>query len=154
MLRGDLLDDGIVTHAVLERLGRDDARLGFILDGFPRTVFQARALDTWLQERRLDAVVELRVPDATLLDRVAGRALQAAAAKTAVRVDDNAAALAKRLSDYQELTRPLVEYYGAKGLLLSVEGLLPIEDVTESIVNRIDDLARPRNGGTLDDVNP
>jgi adenylate kinase len=113
MAAGDLVDDDVMVGLVRERLARPDAQSGFVLDGFPRTLAQAAALDDWLAARgsRLDAVVLLEVPRQVLLERLAGRAVAEG------RGDDDATTIAHRLQVYEAQTAPLVDYYARQGLL-------------------------------------
>lgn len=131
MDRGDLVPDEVVNGIVSERLDDADAKAGFVLDGFPRTIAQAEALDRMMAEKgvALDAVVELRADADTLVERIAGRARDNGGART----DDNAEVARNRLEVYRELTEPLVGYYAAQGKLRTVDGMAPIEQVTASI---------------------
>ena len=108
---------------------------GFIFDGFPRTLAQADALNNLLAEKgeSLDAVIELEVDDDVLVDRIVGRAAEAAAAGQPVRADDNAEAMKTRLMEYYKKTSPLIGYYYAKGQLSKVDGLGEIADVKAAI---------------------
>jgi adenylate kinase len=132
MKRGDLVPDAIVVGIISDRIEQPDARQGYILDGFPRNVAQAEALDKMLAGKgtKLDAVVELEVDDKILLARIEGRAAQTVGGP---RADDNAEALAKRLKVYHEQTAPLVAYYKARGVLKGVDGMKDIDDVTRQI---------------------
>ncbi len=132
MKRGDLVPDAIVVGIISDRIEQPDAKQGYILDGFPRNVAQAEALDKMLAGKgtKLDAVVELEVDDKILLSRIEGRAAQTAGGP---RADDNAEALAKRLKVYHEQTAPLVAYYKARGVLKGVDGMKDIDDVTRQI---------------------
>jgi len=132
MARGDLVPDAVVVKIVSDRIGEPDCRRGFILDGFPRTVSQAEALDSMLAERGigLDAVVELKVDEDELAARVENRAREAGGA---VREDDTVDALRHRLSVYREQTAPLIAFYGARGKLVSVDGMRSIDEVAEDI---------------------
>jgi len=129
--RGDLVSDDIVNGIVSERLDAEDCRNGFILDGFPRTIVQAEALDAMLDDKgiRLDAVIEFSADADVLVGRVIKRARESDGA----RADDNEDVLRNRLAVYRAQTEPLVDYYRAKGLLRSVDGTLPVEDVTAAI---------------------
>jgi adenylate kinase len=131
MDRGDLVSDDIVNGIVSERLDAEDCRAGFILDGFPRTIAQAEALDQMLAEKgmTLDAVVQMTADPDVLVDRIVNRARESGVA----RGDDNEEVLRKRLDVYRELTEPLVEYYKEKGLVRTVDGMQPVEEVTASI---------------------
>jgi adenylate kinase len=132
---GDLVSDDIVVRIVAQRLQKDDVKSGYVLDGFPRTVAQAAALDQVLADRgeRLDAVVELKVVAADLLHRIVARAAQAVADGKKPRADDNPETFTMRLQAYEELTAPLVDYYRSKAVLKSVDGMQPPEAVTTAI---------------------
>jgi adenylate kinase len=132
MDRGDLVPDEVVVGIIKDRIEKTDARNGFILDGFPRTVGQAEALDKMLKEKglNLDAVVEIKVDEDILLSRIEKRAGETPGGP---RADDNAEALKKRLAVYREQTAPLVDYFRSKGLLKAVDGMKNIEEVTRSI---------------------
>ena len=138
MERGELVPDEVVVAIVAERIAQPDAERGFVLDGFPRTVPQAQALDRILGERsvKLDAVIELKVDEGILVKRIETRVTQMTARGERLRSDDNAEVLKGRLAAYRELTAPLVDYYAASGLLRSVDGMAPIDAVTPAI-NRI-----------------
>jgi adenylate kinase len=129
--RGDLVSDAVVNGIVSERLDEEDCRPGFILDGFPRTIAQAEALDAMLVEKgvALDAVVEIKADADVLVQRVINRAKESGGART----DDNEDVLRKRLNVYSEQTAPLVAYYAEKGLLKPVDGMAPVEEVTAAI---------------------
>src|SRR5690606_27584928 len=129
--RGDLVSDAIVNGIVSERLDAEDCKPGFILDGFPRTIAQAEALDQMLTEKgiALDAVIESRAEADELVKRVISRAKESGGA----RADDNEEVLRKRLGVYSEQTAPLVAYYSGRGLLKPVDGMAPVNDVTAAI---------------------
>lgn len=129
MDRGDLVSDEIVNGIVSERLDADDCKPGFILDGFPRTIPQAQALDGMLADKGmgLDAVVEMTADADVLIARVINRS------KESNRPDDNPEVIRNRLDVYREQTAPLVEFYRDKGLLKSVDGMQAVEDVTAAI---------------------
>ena len=133
MAKGQLVTDEIVIGLIREKLGQGGS--GFIFDGFPRTLAQADALGDLLAEmgQSLDAVIELRVNDEVLVDRIVGRAEQARAAGQPVRADDNAESLKTRLMAYYKQTSPLIGYYHAKGLLKAVDGLNEIDTVSADI---------------------
>ena len=147
MAGGGLVPDEIVIGIISDRLDQPDAANGFILDGFPRTVPQAEALDDLLKKKRLklDAVIELRVNESALLQRVETRAAETRARGEEVRVDDTPEVLVKRLASYRTLTEPLIHYYSERRKLLTVDGMMTIEHVTHEI-DRI--LHRHRGGGT------
>src|SRR6266852_7434931 len=138
MAGGGLVPDEIVVGIISDRLDQPDARKGFILDGFPRTVPQAAALDELLKKKhlKLDAVVELRVNESALLERVETRAAETRARGEEVRIDDTPEVLTTRLAQYRALTEPLIHYYSEKRKLLTVDGMMTIEHVTREI-NRI-----------------
>jgi adenylate kinase len=129
--RGDLVSDAIVNGIVSERLDAEDCKPGFILDGFPRTIAQAEALDGMLAQKgiALDAVIEIKAEADELVKRVINRARESGGA----RADDNEEVLRKRLGVYAEQTAPLVSYYADKGLLKTVDGMAPVNDVTGAI---------------------
>ena len=139
MERGELVSDDIVVQIVAERLLQDDIESGYVLDGFPRTVAQAAALDRVLAERgeKLDAVVELEVVAAGLVDRIVARAAQAKANGQKARADDNPETFIMRLQAYEDLTAPLVDYYRSKGVLKTVDGMLPMDAVANAVQKTI-----------------
>lgn len=134
MDRGDLVSDDIVNGIVSERLDQPDCQAGFILDGFPRTIPQAEALEQMLAEKgvKLDAVVEIRADEDELVRRIVLRAQESG------RQDDNEDVVRKRLGVYRDQTAPLVAHYREKGLLRSVDGMEPIEDVTRAIASSLE----------------
>jgi len=129
MDRGDLVSDTIVNGIVSERLDAEDCKPGFILDGFPRTIPQAQALDGMLADKgiALDAVIELTADADELVRRVIQRS------KDSGRTDDNPEVIRKRLDVYKESTAPLVDFYSAQGLVKTVDGMAPVDEVTASI---------------------
>ena len=138
MASGGLVPDDIVIGIISDRLDQPDAAKGFILDGFPRTVPQAEALDELLKKKhiKLDAVIELRVNESALLQRVETRVAEMRSRGEEVRVDDTPEVLTKRLASYRALTEPLIHYYSERRKLLTVDGMMTIEHVTREI-NRI-----------------
>jgi adenylate kinase len=138
MASGALVPDEIVIGIISDRLDQPDMKNGFILDGFPRTVPQAEALDDLLKKKhiKLDAVVELRVNESALLNRVETRVAEMRARGEEVRIDDTPEVLSKRLASYRTLTEPLIHYYSERRKLLTVDGMMTIEHVTREI-NRI-----------------
>jgi adenylate kinase len=157
MEAGGLVPDDIVIKIIAERIGAPDCAKGFILDGFPRTLKQAAALDGLLasQDKKIDAVIEIKVDDAALIDRIAGRYMCAncganyhdtnckpkvqgvcdrCGSKDFIRrADDNAETVKNRLMAYYRETAPLIGYYFAKGKLRTVDGMAPIPDVSRQI---------------------
>jgi adenylate kinase len=123
--RGDLVPDELVIDMIRERLVQPDAQAGWLLDGFPRTVPQAHALDELLSSinQGLDRVVNLEVPDAFLLERLLGRG----------RKDDNEDVIRRRLQVYHDQTAPLIRFYGDRNQLTDIDGSAPVEDVTAAI---------------------
>ena len=138
MASGSLVPDEIVIGIISDRLDQPDMKNGFILDGFPRTVPQAAALDELLKKKhiKLDAVVELRVNESALLNRVETRVAEMQARGEEVRIDDTPEVLSKRLANYRAQTEPLIDYYSERRKLLTVDGMMTIEHVTREI-NRI-----------------
>jgi adenylate kinase len=146
MARGELVPDEVVVAIVSDRIDEPDARKGFILDGFPRTVPQAAALDRLLAEKglKLDAAVELKVDDGKMLQRIEKRIADNRARGEPTRTDDDPEVLKKRLSAYREQTAPLIGYYAKRGALETIDGMAPIAEVGLAI-DRI--LARRRGSG-------
>jgi adenylate kinase len=135
MARGALCPDEVVITIVEQRIAEPDASKGFILDGFPRTVAQAEALDRMLASHgiALDAVIELRVDEAALLERIENRVAEMRSRGEALRPDDNPDVLHRRLQAYREQTAPLIAYYRSHGVLRWVDGMAPIADVAAAI---------------------
>jgi adenylate kinase len=135
MARGELVPDEVVIAIIEDRIAQPDAQKGFILDGFPRTVGQAEALEKLLAKKglRLDGVIELKVDDGILLERIEKRIAEMQARGEAVRADDNAESLRKRLTAYHAQTAPLSAYYRQKGLHKATDGMAPIDEVTVAI---------------------
>jgi adenylate kinase len=135
MDRGELVPDEVVVAIIADRIGQPDAKNGFVLDGFPRTVPQAQALDRLLAERglKLDAVIELKVDEGSLLTRIEKRVADMTARGEKVRSDDNPEVLKGRLGAYRTQTAPLTHHYGSKGILRAVDGMAPIDRVTAAI---------------------
>jgi adenylate kinase len=132
---GELVSDAIVNAIVAERIDQADCAKGFILDGYPRTLVQADAVESMLSQRgiRLDTVIELVVDDRALVGRIVKRAEDAKAAGQPVRKDDNPAVFEERLREYYKKTAPLTGYYYAKGRLKTVDGMASIDAVTAEI---------------------
>jgi adenylate kinase len=137
---GELVPDDVVIDLVSERITAPDAREGFLLDGFPRTVEQANALDRLLEGNGavLDGVINLLVPEKTLIERMLGRA--AAEGRT----DDRPETMAERLKVYGEKTAPLVEHYRARGILSDVDGSGEISRISDRIDRAVTRAVRPR----------
>jgi len=137
---GELVSDEIVNAIVAERIDSHECANGFILDGYPRTLAQADAVEDMLDERKqsLDAVVELAVDDRALVGRIVKRADEAKAAGLPVRKDDNPQVFDERLREYYKKTAPLTGYYYAKGALKTVDGMAAIDEVSEAIANVLD----------------
>ncbi|PVB60882.1 adenylate kinase [Labrenzia sp. 011] len=132
---GGLVSDEIVVGIIRDRIGEDDAKTGFILDGFPRTIAQAEALEQMLQagDQKIDAVIELRVDQSRLVDRIVKRAEEAKNAGQPVRKDDDPEVFKQRLEAYNRDTAVVVPYYEKTGLLSVIDGMQSIDDVAASI---------------------
>ena len=135
MAAGGLVPDEVVIGIISDRIELADAANGFILDGFPRTVPQAEALDVLLKSKglNLDAAVELRVNESALLERVETRVAEMMARGEAVRADDTPEVLSKRLAAYRASTEPLIDYYSEKRKLITINGMMSIDEVTLEI---------------------
>jgi adenylate kinase len=135
MEAGRLVPDEVVVAIVAERIDQPDAKRGFVLDGFPRTVPQAQALDRLLAERglKLDGVIELKVDEGILIKRIESRVAEMTARGENLRTDDNPEVLKGRLEAYRAQTAPLADYYAAKGMLRTVDGMAPIAQVSAAI---------------------
>jgi adenylate kinase len=138
MDRGDLVPDEVVIAMVMERLTEPDCSAGFVLDGFPRTVAQAEALDLRLAELRtpLHAALNFEITEDELLRRLAGRAAELH------RSDDSEQTIRHRLEVFAIKTRPLIDYYAHRGLLVNVDAIGPIEVVTKRILGDLAELNR------------
>jgi adenylate kinase len=164
MERGDLVSDDIVVAIIAERLDEPDVKQGFVLDGFPRNVAQAEALDRMLDSKslKLDAAIEMKVDDEALVERISGRFACANCGKIyhdrfeppktpgvcdvcgstefVRRADDNEATVRSRLEVYNRQTAPLVEYYGSQGKLRTVDGMASMDEVTQELKEVLDRL--------------
>ncbi len=132
---GQLVSDAIVNEIVSDRVDSPDCAKGFILDGYPRTVPQAEALDRILAGKgiALDAVIELKVDEDALVKRMENRVAETIAAGGTVRSDDNPEAFKRRLTEYREKTAPLSNYYASTGKLQTVDGMANVDKVTAEI---------------------
>lgn len=135
MEAGNLVSDDLISDVVARRLQQGDTARGFILDGFPRNVPQARWLDGLLADEKLDAVVELVVDETVVLERVLNRAQMARASSTDVRKDDDVETMRVRLEAYGEATVPLSAYYDWQRRLYRVDGMMSVDEVTSAILN-------------------
>ena len=128
---GELVSDDIMIGMIAERMESNDCKNGVILDGFPRTVAQAEALDAMFADKGiiLDHVIEIKVDEAALLARIEKRAAETGGARS----DDNAEVLAARLKVYHANTAPVLPYYQGKGQLVSIDGMQPVEEVSNQI---------------------
>lgn len=137
MDRGDLVSDDIVVGIIADRLAEADCANGCILDGFPRTVAQAEALDQMLADKglKLNHVISIEVDEKALFARIEKRAAETGGARS----DDNAETLKKRLGVYHEQTAPIIPYYRDKGLLKTVDGMQEIQQVSESLYAILDE---------------
>ena len=135
MARGELVPDDLVIAIVSARIDEPDARNGFILDGFPRTMPQARALDRMLEEKglKLDAVIDLKVDENMLLERIEKRIAETRARGETLRPDDDAEVLRRRLLAYRDQTTPLVTYYRLQSVLRQVDGMAEVYDVGRAV---------------------
>ncbi|HEV7336345.1 MULTISPECIES: adenylate kinase [Bosea] len=132
---GGLVSDEIVIGIVADRIEEQDAKKGFILDGFPRTLAQAEALDEMLASKglKLDKVLELKVDQSKLVDRIVRRAEDAKAAGQPVRKDDDPEVFKTRLQAYNRDTAVVAPYYEKRGQLTAIDGMQPIDSVTSAI---------------------
>ena len=133
MSKGELVPDEIILEIIAERLVEPDCQAGYLLDGFPRTIAQAEALDRMLAERNtpLDVVLEIQVPEEELFQRLAGRG----------RADDKPEVIRQRLVAYRQQTEPLLDYYGKAGLLKNVDGLGSVDEIFDRIKAVLDPIA-------------
>jgi len=140
MNRGDLVPDDLVIGIIDERLEKPDCARGVIFDGFPRTVAQAKALDTMLagRGRKIDAVIELKVDDEAMVGRMESRVRENPGA---ARADDTPETLRKRLKVYRQNTEPLLDFYRGQGKLVTVDGMAPIGDVSAEVTRVLDQFA-------------
>jgi adenylate kinase len=151
MDRGELVPDEVVVAIIADRIDQADAKRGFVLDGFPRTMAQAQSLDRLLAERglKVDGVIQLKVDEGILVRRIENRVREMTARGEKLRADDNPEVLKGRLNAYRAQTAPLVDYYAAKVLLKTVDGMAPIDEVTAAIgrllgASKAEPKARPK----------
>ena len=154
---GELVPDGLMIELISVRIDQDDVRSGFVLDGFPRTTAQAEALDRMLEDKdlKLDKVVEMKVDENAMVERVVGRFIcancgagyhdkfqrpktddvcdQCSGTEFTRRTDDTAETVRARLRAYHEQTTPTISYYRKRGLMKSVNGMAPIDEVTRQL---------------------
>jgi adenylate kinase len=127
MKAGDYVPDEVTVEMLEERISEPDARDGFILDGFPRTAGQVEALDALIGSEGLDAVIVFEVDEDELVERLMGRG----------RPDDTEDAIRNRFKIYQEQTEPLLDIYGERGLLVHIDGIGEVDEVTERILSAL-----------------
>lgn len=146
MDRGELVPDDVVNQMVSDRIDQEDCRKGFVLDGFPRTVAQAESLTAMLEQRgvRLDAVIELKVDETSLVERMEKRVADTLAAGGTARSDDNRDTFVRRLDAYRNKTEPLLDYYRRRRELITVDGMQGIDDVAREI----EDVLTRRSSGS------
>ncbi len=161
MQSGELVSDELIIRMISLRIDKDDCKAGFILDGFPRTIPQADALDVMFDEKglKLDSVIEIKVDDEAMIERITGRYTCSACGRGyhssfkrpdvdgvcnncggtefSRRADDNAKTARSRLLAYNEQTAPIISYYGNKGILKSIDGMAAINDVTKQMKDLI-----------------
>ena len=157
---GKLVPDDVTISIVENRLGADDCRSGFIMDGFPRTIPQAQMFDTMLQKRNagVELVVNIKVPDSAIIKRMGGRRMCSCGRtyhilnnppkkegicdycgnNLYIRDDDKEETVRERLKTYHEQTSPLIEYYERKGLILNIDGMKPIDETTQEILEGLE----------------
>ena len=139
MARGDLVPDDLVVSLLLERIKQPDCAKGFVLDGFPRTVAQAEALDRALEAQgvKIDRIVALKVDEKALFDRIDNRAREAQAAGQPLRADDNPETLKQRIRVYNAQTAPILPYYEKAGRLQWIDGMASIDEVYKQLTEAL-----------------
>jgi len=148
MRAGELIDDDIISSVVANRLAQPDAANGFILDGYPRTIRQANALELALGSQSLTAVVELMIGEGELFARIEARAREARTAGAGVRADDNSETLRKRLVAFINETQPLSAFYEGRGLLFKIDGSASVEQIAATIDDHLKDIRVPQTYAT------
>lgn len=142
MDKGELVPDSVLISMIEKRIAQSDCKGGFILDGFPRTVAQAQALDNMLLKNNtpLSGVIEFKVDEKELFNRVRTRAAETVKAGTEVRADDNEEVLKNRLAVYQKQTAPVLPYYRERGMVKTVDGMQNIDDVARDVDHALSDM--------------
>ncbi len=158
---GELVPDSLVVEIVVDRLAQADCENGFLLDGFPRTVYQAEALDAFMSKNgiALNAVINIKADASVLVERIVGRRICKSCGATYhltfnppaaadvcdscsgnlyQRADDNEETVGNRISVYEEQTAPLIDYYNKRDLVVDIDGLAPIDDVSKQIVKALE----------------
>lgn len=137
MDRGELVPDDVVNQMVSERIEQEDCREGFVLDGYPRTLAQAKALTAMLEQKgvKLDAVIELKVDPSSLIERMQKRVADTLAAGGTARSDDNPDTFARRLDEYRQETAPILNYYRRRGELITIDGTRGMDVVMRDVEN-------------------
>ena len=154
MARGELVPDDVVIAIIADRISQPDVAAGFILDGFPRTVAQAEALDAILVEKGmpLDAVIELKVNEEALVDRISRRVAEMTMRGETIRPDDTPEVLVSRLETFRKQTAPVIRYYRDSDALKSVDGMATIGEVEEAIAELLDNVRKNEVAAEVEDA--